>query len=167
MGVDLSSYSIAMVVLEDSKPYESYKVTVETKYRKDRALVAHLLYTAALRLVTMSHPDAIFIEEPVVAGARNLRSSLLIAQVCGVMLVAAGMGRVVKLTPVSSWKVETVGHGNADKDAIRRWLDHVHPAIAKECGLDQDLYDASCVALYGQGLLGRGDAVRSGLQDGP
>lgn len=163
--MDLSSYSVAMVHLGDG--VRTLKFEVPTKYRKGRAYVASTLHDQAKWFLDEVGPAAVFIEEPVVAGARNLRSSLLIAQVCGAVLVAAGMERVVRLTPVSSWKKETVGNGNAGKQDVRDWLDAAHPQVAAVCGHDQDLYDATCVALHGQGLLRRSDVLRSGLHDEP
>lgn len=165
MGVDLSSYSIAIAVIGPEMP-SLIKHGIHEKHRKDRNYVANYLYGFASSVVDAYQPEAIFIEEPVVAGAMNMRSSLLIAQVCGVMLVAAGMGRVVKLIPVSTWKKETVGSGSANKVAVRLWLDNKHPEVASECRHDQDLYDAACVAFYGQGLLQRSDDLRSVFHDG-
>lgn len=144
--------------------FEAVKYEVSPKHRKDRAYVASTLFGQAKKFLD-GLPCAVFIEEPVVAGARNIRSSLLIAQVCGVMLAAAGMERVTRLVPVSTWKKETIGSGSADKQHVRDWLDRVHPQVASKCGHDQDLYDASCVALYGQAMLRRAEVLGQGLQD--
>lgn len=48
----------------------------------------------------------------------------------------------------TTWKKELVGHGNADKDRCRDWLQTHHPALAETCGQDQDLVDAHCIALW-------------------
>lgn len=92
------------------------------------------------------HKDEIyaFVEEPVVAGARNIRTSLQMAQVCGVVLSALN-GEVV---PVSTWKKAVVGKGNASKDEVKEWLFNSKrdfPASAK-----QDHIDATCIRIYGE-----------------
>lgn len=85
-----------------------------------------------------------FVEEPVVAGARNLRTSLRIAQVSGAVLSAVEG----ELVPVSTWKKATVGSGNASKDDVRDWLsDKPEYSKAKE---SQDWIDATCLRLYGE-----------------
>jgi Holliday junction resolvasome RuvABC endonuclease subunit len=155
-----------MVVLA-GKAVHAKKIEVPASRTKDRAYVQTTLYREASSYLDEVGPTHVFIEEPVVAGARNLRSSLLIAQTCGSMLCVAGMERVVRLVPVSSWKKATVGIGSADKDAVRRYIDTFHPQVAKVCGFDQDLYDAACVALYGQGLLRRVSQLSDGFQDDP
>lgn len=144
------------------------KHSVPEKHRKDRAHVARMLYALSVDSLANMRPLSCFIEEPLVAGARNLQSSLKIAQVCGVMLTAAGMERVdTVLVPVSSWKKGTIGNGSTNKDGIRAWLDTKHPQVAQKCGHDQDLYDAACIALHGQGLLKRVGQLGHGLQDEP
>lgn len=168
MGVDLSSRSLAMVLLDKSGhriAFAKYKVPDKIK---DRQQIAKSLFEDGLSFVSESYPDVVYIEEPVVAGKMNLRSSLLIAQICGVMMsvcAASGMEHVY-LVPVSSWKKGSVGSGNADKQRVSTWLNENHPKIASICGRDQDLIDAACIAIYGQGLQCRLDAVRSGLSHG-
>lgn len=52
----------------------------------------------------------------------------------------------------SQWKKALCGSGNADKDAIRGWLEEHQPALAALCGENQDLIDATCIGLYGADL---------------
>lgn len=87
-----------------------------------------------------------FIEEPVVAGARNLRSSLQIAQVAGAIMAAPIDSYLV---PVSSWKKEVVGKGNANKEQVSEWLKDNHPYLYSITGGKQDFVDATCIRLYG------------------
>lgn len=166
VGADLSSRTAALVALTNLGQYvEHMKLEVDVKHTKNRALVCSTLARKTQHWLTHVQASHVFIEEPVVAGAMNIRSSLLIAQVCGAILTAAGMERVVQLVPVSSWKKQTVGSGNANKDQVRAWLDEHHPQTAAQCRHDQDLYDAASVALYGQRLVWRGDDIRRGLHD--
>lgn len=96
----------------------------------------------------------IYCEEPVVAGARNLRSTILVAETVGVILA---LNARVYLVPVSSWKKATVGNGNASKDDVTVWLMREHPTYASECRdtqqrESQDLRDAAAIYLYGRDL---------------
>lgn len=88
-----------------------------------------------------------FIEEPVVAGARNLRSSLQIAQVSGALMATA---RKSYLVPVSTWKKEVTGKGNSNKEQVSQWLKTVHPDLYERTSGKQDFVDATCIRLYGE-----------------
>lgn len=168
MGVDLSSRSLACYWFgNDQGPDGAVKLKIPDKV-KDRQQIASGLFHEAWDRFHMGPATVVYIEEPVVAGARNIRSSLLIAQICGVMMgVCASVGiKEVYLVPVSSWKKEVVGNGAADKQRVHAWIDQNHPEIAALCGGDQDLYDAACVAIYGQRSLSRVDGIRSELSHG-
>jgi Holliday junction resolvasome RuvABC endonuclease subunit len=96
----------------------------------------------------------IYCEEPVVAGARNLRSTILVAETVGVVLA---LNARVHLVPVSSWKKATVGNGNASKADVTEWLTREHPSYASECHdtqhrESQDLRDAAAIYLYGKDM---------------
>lgn len=164
MGVDLSSRSVAMVV--DGDEPSGHKLAVSTKVM-DRYAIGRVLYPQIVRHLSLVSPFAIYVEAPIVAGRRNLQSSLKIAQVCGVFIGAAasaGMERVY-LVPPSSWKAEVIGNGNADKERIRSWLAANKPEISSLCGADQDLRDAACIAIYGQGLQQRVDGISRSILD--
>ena len=88
-----------------------------------------------------------WVEAPVVAGARNIQSTIAIAQTSGV--VHASLSDTHQVA-VSSWKKRTVGNGNADKVAVKQWLADRHPEYYRLCGDSQDLIDATCIALYGR-----------------
>lgn len=88
-----------------------------------------------------------YVEEPVVAGVRNLRTSLQMSQLMGALMVV--LAEVVPV-PVSSWKRGTVGKGNATKDEVAKWLEENHPRSHKAANGSQDLVDAACIRLYGE-----------------
>lgn len=161
MGADLSSRSVALILVEtETGQSQALKVSVSDKIMNRHEIIRQLSASVGSWLAE-KRPDVLYIEEPLVAGARNLQSSLKIAQVAGALLcLSAGMERVY-LVPVSTWKKDTVGHGNATKPEVRAWVDQHYPSIASVCGLDQDLYDAAAVALYGQGCLARSDKLGS------
>lgn len=93
----------------------------------------------------------VFIEEPVLAGVRNIRTTIQIAETVGAVL---SVRFPTYLVPVPSWKKDTIGKGNASKDQIRDWLTAEHPRYAALCGGSQDLVDAACICLYGQSVVG-------------
>ena len=86
-----------------------------------------------------------YVEEPLVAGVRNLRTSLRIAQIAGAVL------SVVKgeFVPVSAWKKATVGKGNAKKEEVFQWA--TARKIYTKPFASQDHADATCLRLYGLG----------------
>lgn len=86
----------------------------------------------------------VFVEEPVVAGARNIRTSLQMAQVCGVVLSVLN-GQVV---PVSTWKKAVVGKGNASKEDVKEWLSNIQHRYPE--AKQQDHVDATCIRIYGE-----------------
>ena len=148
-GADLSSYGVHLFALN---PVATAHYEVNAVERKDRRYTCATLSAEVKGWVEHEGIEALFIEEPVVAGARNLRSSLLIAQVCGAILAGLPIRRSY-LVPVSSWKKTVVGHGNASKSEVRDHLDAWYPALASYAGDSQDLYDALGIALHGQRLL--------------
>ena len=52
---------------------------------------------------------------------------------------------------VQTWKKEVIGKGSSSKEQVQSTIDHVFTkAKIKELNSDQDLYDASAIALYGK-----------------
>jgi hypothetical protein len=110
--------------------------------------------------------DVLFVEEPPMAGARNIRTFAALNQVVGAILSANTAQKY--LVPVDSWKKATVGKGGVGKDVVGEWLRVHHPGIWAECAGNQNLMDAACLALYGHGLVrGAGDLALSGRVDLP
>jgi Holliday junction resolvasome RuvABC endonuclease subunit len=85
-----------------------------------------------------------FIEEPLMAGPRNIRTALHLAQVAGALMTTVPSYFV----PVTTWKKEIVGKGNAKKEEVAEFLrthqDFIHVRES------QDLIDATCIRLYGE-----------------
>lgn len=90
----------------------------------------------------------VYIEEPLIG--RSVRSSLYVAQTAG----AVGSYLLVPGYYVSNsaWKKSVVGMGNANKATVSSWLNTNHVTYAALCDGDQDLIDATCLALYGAGV---------------
>lgn len=92
----------------------------------------------------------IFVEEPVLAGMRNIRTTILIAETVGMIL---SYSRSVYVVPVSSWKQKTVGDGHATKEMVEKWLEKDHPTYHRLCEHDSDLVDAAAICVYGQQVM--------------
>lgn len=101
----------------------------------------------ALQPYRNSDGSPVWVEAPIVAGARNLQSSLKIAQVTGVAHTVMDNSHEVA---VASWKKAVVGNGRADKEQVRAWLVENHPDLYRLTRHSQDLIDATCIALYGE-----------------
>jgi|JI10StandDraft_1071094.scaffolds.fasta_scaffold1177556_1 Holliday junction resolvasome RuvABC endonuclease subunit len=85
-----------------------------------------------------------FIEEPLMAGPRNIRTALQLAQVAGALMTTVPSYFV----PVATWKKEIVGKGNAKKEEVAEFL-KAHHAFGHALH-SQDLIDATCIRLYGE-----------------
>ena len=153
-GIDPASRSLGVVAWCHNKEVVVDKIVVA---KGNRDLELKHLKTSLDIVFNRCEPEVIFVEEPVVAGVRNLRSTILIAQTVGMVLTSPAQ---VYLVPVSSWKKVTVGKGNAKKEEVASWLVNNHPDYAELCGNDQDLVDAGAINIYGRQILGSLGSVR-------
>lgn len=141
VGIDLGVRTIHV-----STPSKCFTITAEKKSERHTEIIN--LYTQFYhRVIGPKMMAKCFVEEPVVAGARNLRSSLQIAQVSGAILATPINSYLV---PVSTWKKEVVGKGNASKDEVAEWLLLNRPELYELTGGKQDHIDATCIRLYGE-----------------
>lgn len=77
----------------------------------------------------------------------NPRSTISQARVVGAIeaeFLRAGIP--YSLVNVQTWKKTLLGHGNADKDLIRRWC---VANLDFRPDTQQDILDAACIAQYG------------------
>lgn len=87
-------------------------------------------------------------ERPVVGRPHgNVRTA--VGQALTVGGVLSQLPGSATLIEQAEWKKAIVGNGHASKDDIRTFLDTTHPALAAACRGEQDVYDATCIALYG------------------
>lgn len=142
VGVDLGLRSAYFAILDEAGTLTLHSTVLKPKKHSRveelRAIVNGFQYF-------LWGQDQVRIEEPVVAGARNLRTSLQIAQTCGALLAHCPADTV--LVPVSSWKKATTGKGNASKEDVSAWLKGAFPDFWYQCEGDQNLIDATCIAL--------------------
>lgn len=149
-GIDPASKKIAMFTDNDGLIHTE---VIEVK-KSDRNLELMSLRNHMEYVLKYDKDPVIYVEEPVLAGARNIRSTILIAQTVGMVLCLNARVRVV---PVSSWKKATVGKGNATKEDVTEWLRREYPEYARSCRdtqqrESQDLRDAAAIFLYGRSM---------------
>ena len=143
-GIDLAGRAWHASRIENGQ-HTVYSCVIKPKKLEERAKV---LKTLSIELATLlDGSDPVYIEEPVVAGARNLRSSLMLAHTAGALM--SRISGPVTLVPVSSWKKGVCGHGGINKLEVAAWLQINHPTYFDNCLDDQNYIDATCISLYG------------------
>ena len=153
-GVDLGVRKAAVSILCEeelvtTKAYESSATLRSTQLAEVSSWVQ--------ALINLYQADAVYVEEPI--AGRSVRVSLQIAQMAGAVLSALddlhnrdGVLTRSYLVSNTHWKKALLGLG-AGKDIklkVRKWLDTEFPSYASKCDGDQDRYDASCIAIYGE-----------------
>lgn len=93
-----------------------------------------------------------YIEAPVV-GRGGVRTTMVQCFTSGAIQGALhGLGFTTEIANVSSWKKRVVGKGNATKEQVAEHLRLRWPALYSAANGDQDLVDASCIAIFGSEL---------------
>lgn len=99
-----------------------------------------------------------FIEAPIVAGARNLQTTIKQAMVSGGAQTALiEWGFTVHLVPPASWKKEIIGKGNARKEQVGPVIQQVWRSVFEIASGDQDILDAASCCLYGISMVRRSE----------
>lgn len=147
-GIDLGVRSIYLSGIKENGSLHTVDLVVAQKM-SSRSVELTVLGNSITGII--SEEDSAFVEEPPLAGSRNIRTALQLSQLMGAVMACAP-GHTYEV-PVSSWKKATVGRGNASKEEVAKWLSQEHPQYYQRCSGDQNLVDATCIALYGQGRL--------------
>lgn len=92
--------------------------------------------------------DKVYVEEPPLAGPRNIRIFGKLNQVVGT-LVSNCYGQA-ELVPVNTWKEKVIGKGGVNKEVVSDFLFAQYCDYAMKCDGNQNYIDAVCVALYGR-----------------
>lgn len=148
-GVDLGGAKAAVAVLHDDQ------LTVKAFGSKAKRRQDQLWEVADFVDRACEGVDVVYIEEPLIG--RGVRASLQVAQAAGAVM--AQIGPQAHLIPVSAWKKNIVGSGNATKESVAFWLHNEFPHYSELCEEDQDLADATCIALYGRDVQHLADAL--------
>lgn len=100
-----------------------------------------------IRDVEILPGDQVAVEAPVVAGVRNLRTSLQLATSIGAVI--SGIEFLVNVTLVepSKWKTIT-GNGHSTKTDVQAWLAREWPDLETACRGNGDMIDAMCIAVW-------------------
>jgi Holliday junction resolvasome RuvABC endonuclease subunit len=140
-GVDLGVRSLYVARLEDGDlslySHHSLQIHKQSRHKELKTLHVWLSDTVG--------EGQVWIEEPPLAGARNIRTFLHLSQVSAV----AGLVEGSDYVEVSTWKKGTVGNGAAGKELVANWLRARFPRFHDLCGGDQNFIDATCIALWG------------------
>lgn len=134
IGVDLGVRSVHVSTLSGA--------TTLSVDKTDRGKEIRLLAYEFAAIFAVQDTIA-FIEEPLMAGPRNIRTALHMAQVAGALMTTVNS----YLVPVTSWKKEVVGKGNASKEEVATYYNKTYPG--KEL-TSQDHIDATCIRIYGE-----------------
>lgn len=164
IGIDPSSRNLACVSLDPDDHPMMTKLTVPTKL-KERAEILGSLLNQVNDVLRSWSATTVFIERPIVGPSKH--ATIVQAQVQGLVLGKANsLGMEAYAVHPSTWKRDVVGHGRSSKQDVSEWLALHHPLLHELSGGDQDLVDASCIALYGQQVTTRGQSIlhRPGLE---
>ena len=101
------------------------------------------------------HGTRLYVEAPVVAGARNLQATIGIAETVGMVL---SLGYPATLVPISTWKKAVVGSGNAKKEDVEAWYKSTGGTLK-----GQDFYDAAAIRAYGVQDMDLAERLRGGI----
>ena len=149
-GIDVGGSKIACAYLQgNSLVVDAYS----SVFSHDRAKRLYNVCDHARRFGKFHQTNYFFIEEPLVG--RGIRASLQVAQMAGAFMLMMERVRYtdMMLVPVGTWKKLVVGLGNADKMTVSDWLEQNYPEFYEICGGNQDLIDATCIALYGAEIV--------------
>lgn len=149
VGIDLGVRSVYMAATSELGDVQFHASVLKRSAKSDRRDELQLLAKEVKRFLHAD--DLVFMEEPIVAGVRNLRTALQLGQSAGMVLTSSPAQ--VHLVAVAQWKKATVGKGNADKTAVALWLAAHHPEAFMKAAGDQNLIDAMCICLYGRVAL--------------
>lgn len=157
IGIDPSSKAIAWCRIDEDD------ITVgKIKLGKTADKFAPWKLRIAERELRRVFPNAnrtchLFLEAPIVGGGSatpaRVASTLPQAYVSGVIQAHfARQGATVDLVHLATWKAQVIGNGGASKAEVARVIRLRWPGIAEQAGGDQDILDASGIALYGAGI---------------
>lgn len=155
-GVDPGCRKLALFGVElDGSRFVAKAWTAPTS---SRGLEVSTLQGHLRRVVDRDPEAVIFCEDAIVAGARNLQTTIQLAHTVGMVLSQEPM---TYLAPVGKWKKETTGNGSSDKQGVSDWLRLEYPEYFAACDGNQDIVDAAAIAVYGRGVVLRSVDSRS------
>jgi len=158
IGIDPASTKLAMVALSSDGRYMTYyngKLGKSGGQSCANAIRSVNSFVSSVQK-KLGKVQYAFIESPVV-GRGGVRSTMVQCFTSGAIQGALyESGITTQVANVSSWKKSVVGKGNATKEEVAEFIRLRWNDIFATASGNQDLIDASCIALYGQLTVGRG-----------
>lgn len=177
IGVDPSSKKIAYVISHDTDDNVTMGFEELPPGGHNRPEACELAVQTMKSVVESARHYAeedvwVFIESPVL-GRGGAGATIPQAMIVGALMAGAKQGNAyqVQLVPVQVWKKDIVGSGNAGKPDVAQWVKDHHPSLHKlwvgknnlgKTTLDQDIYDALCINVYGRMVLARTREIEHG-----
>jgi len=163
VGIDLGVHKIALVCITTGEQ----EAWLYSATHPERDLQLSELGAMAHDFCLLHQADSVWIEDVIIGN--NRKYSIGLAQTLGAVMadlaqLRMGQGTDICTVDNKTWKKALLGNGNASKDEIRDYIDVSQSGYAPQCEGEQDLYDATCIALYGQQILDR--AAHLQLQPG-
>lgn len=163
VGVDLGVHKVALAAFEGEEMVDALAYEVPLASTPDRGAQLSVLAFVVHDFCLGRDADSVWIEDVLIGN--NRKYSLGLAEVKGAVLsslykLRLNRGTDTRLVNVQTWKKEVIGSGNATKDDVRAYIDGSNNGYAAQCGADQDLYDASCIGIYGRRILERASSLQ-------
>lgn len=156
IGIDPASTKVAFMALYG----DAYMVEVHQRLGKSggqSCANAWHVTKQFVEAVRVAFPDTKIVAtiESAVVGRGGVRTTMVQCYTAGAIMGALhDEGIVTQIANVSSWKKRVVGRGNATKEDVSKWLRLRWPDFFSATRGNQDLVDATCIALYGQQVYG-------------
>jgi Holliday junction resolvasome RuvABC endonuclease subunit len=143
VGVDVSTKALAVGGIRADRSITVSRLELDPKARGARRLVGARSTAYGVLSAFAADVAVIAVEVPIVGGRANNKELLAVAYVVVEAAQAACPGAIVMDVPLSTWRKDVLGRGNADKhDAL--W----HVEKFGDMGDDHDIAEALCVAEY-------------------
>lgn len=144
VGIDPDTKAVTIAVAESSKPVRVERFEAKGRLAEDRfnALVSFV----ERGMSQISSADWVYVEKPVFG--RSIKSTVDQTLVVGaIKMLLLQQGFRHSLIDNNTWKKDTIGDGHASKEQIKAWALAAYPDL--EPSLQQDAYDAVCIARFG------------------
>lgn len=152
LGIDPSSYKIAVVATNDTDVDYNLHVVHLSKARKPLACTQAFNFIDAL-MDTYSDGEVLAYLEAPVLGRGGARATIPQSMIDGAIITAFALRNVpVVLVNNKKWKKVVCLNGNSNKLMIASTVKQIWPKLYEEVDGDQDLLDAACINRYGVSL---------------
>lgn len=160
VGIDPSSYKIAVVVTNDTDVDYELRTAHLSKTKKPLACKQAFGFINGLIDSYEDGQMLVYLEAPVL-GRGGARATIPQSIIDGAIITAFALRDVpVVMVNNSKWKKIVCLNGHADKPKIAATVLQIWPQLYKEADGDQDLLDAACINRYGVKLAKAAERVK-------